>query len=161
VGTANIFGCIPNGGLSLLLVIIPPHWQRFFWCELAYKIAGAQDLKHSDLYSSHSIIASFFFASHSALSIREQSTVLGGHSIFKQSRHGSPQPAGDNAIKTSVTITFKTRGREVKTKALPPLETKRGILAYSSRIAACGHKWNSINANQVAPGAASRLCRGE
>src|SRR5262245_45398770 len=107
-------------------------WSGLGAGSLAYKIAGAQDLKHSCLCSSHSIIAFFFFASHS---IREQSTTLRGHSIFKQSRHGSPQPAGDNALQPNVTIIFKIRGRGVKTIALPHLETKQGILAYSPRFA--------------------------
>src|SRR2546429_387004 len=111
---------------------------------VVYKITGGvalgapQDLKHSDLYFSHSIIDSFFFASHSAFlnshsalfeclaslhstSLREQSMPLPEQLIFRQLRQGSPQPAGNNAIKA--TITFKPRKREPETIALPHLST--------------------------------------
>jgi hypothetical protein len=124
----------------------------------AYKITGGalrapQDLKHSDLYLSHSAIASFFFASHSVLSFREQSMALPEHSISKQLRHGSPQPPGDNAIKTSVTITFRTRKREVKTTALLPSIQNTAIQLIVRALQTRGYKWNSIKADQVAPAA--------
>jgi hypothetical protein len=97
-----------------------------------------QDLKHSDFNFSHSIIVSFFFASHSALfnshpalfeclvslhslSFREQSKSLPGQAIFRQLRQGSPQPAGNNPIKANVTMTFKTRKRVVVTIGFPEL----------------------------------------
>ena len=107
-----------------------------------YKITGGaalgapQDLKHSDLYFSHSIIVSFFFSSHSVFlnshsalfeclvslhstSFREQSMSLPGQSIFGQLRQASPQPVGNNAIRANVTITVKACKREVETIALP------------------------------------------
>src|ERR1700739_2207471 len=94
--------------------------------------AAPQDLKHSDFNFSHSIIVSFFFASHSAflnshstlfeylasphsISFREQSMALPGHAIFRQARQGSPQPVGNNPIKANVTMIFRTRKRDIET----------------------------------------------
>jgi hypothetical protein len=95
-----------------------------------------QDLKHSDFNFSHSIIVSFFFASHSAflnshstlfeylasphsISFREQSMALPGHAIFRQSRQGSPQPVGNNPIKANVTMIFRIRKRDIETIGFP------------------------------------------
>jgi hypothetical protein len=106
-------------------------------------VGAPHDLKHRFLVFSHPMIVSFFFASHSAflsshsalieclvslhsMSVREQSISLPEQSIFRQSRQGSPQPAGNNAINANVTITFETRKREVETISFTPLIPKHG-----------------------------------